>query len=261
MAAFFTFATVLVMLVVASYTAWRPSGGPAWATAVLLAASLGLIAVELFQTYIAWPIGGDGEAAALAADRRAGDKRHWLGAAALTALAVLLGAIVATSYRTIVIHGDGMVPTVSNGDRLLCRLGVDRRLLTPERLILFSCSPNSKGTTVGDHKLGRIIAVPGDTIEIRDRVYFVNGKSVRRVGPRGSELPALTIPQVVPKGLESSDAKPHAPAYVPPDCYFIVQDSVERGLDSRMLSWVELENIKGTDLFAFDRGFLPRRVE
>jgi signal peptidase I len=251
-----TFGVTLAMLLVASYAAWRPSAGPAWTAAALLAAVVILLAVELFQTCVAWP-----KQQASVDEGGPGWRAHVIGAAVLTAAAVLLGAIVATSYRTIVIQGDGMLPTVSDGDRLLCRMGVDRRKLTAGRLILFHCSPKSIVTTVGDHVLGRIIAVPGDAIEIRDGIYYVNGVGVRRAGRRGSDQPALAIPNAPAPGQGARGGKEHIPARVPPDSYFIVQDSIERGRDSRVLSWVEVDHVKSCDIFSCDRGLFPRRLE
>jgi signal peptidase I len=247
-----TFGTTLAMLLVASWTAWRPTGASAWTTLALLAASIGLIVVELFQTFIVWPAA---RSSADVVSSKGG--RHLAGAVILTAAAVLLGALIATSYRPLVIQGDAMVPTVSNGDKLYFRKGVDRTDLKPGKLILFTCSPNSIMTTPDEYMLGRIIAMPGDAIETREGIYYVNDVSVRRAGSRGQDQPALIIPEATRK----VGGREPPPARVPIDKYFIVQDSIEGGRDSRVLSWVELENIKSTELFSFQRGWLPRRVE
>jgi len=248
-----TFGVTLAMLLVASWAAWRPAAAAAWTALALLAAALVLIVVELFQTYVAWPT-----PRAMAAAPPTRGRSYVAGAVVLTAAAVLLGTLIATSYRPLVIQGDAMVPTVSNGDQLYFRMGVDRTELKPGKLILFTCSPKSIMTTPGDHMLGRIIAMPGDAIELREGIYYVNDVSVRRAGSRGPDQPALNIPEATrSRGID----KPHVPARVPPDCYFVVQDSIEGGRDSRVLSWVELENIKSTEIYSFDGGWTPRKVE
>ena len=67
------------MLLVASWAAWRPEAVSAWTALGLLAATLVMIVVELFQTYIAWPTP---QAVAAAPSKRA--RRHLMGAAVLT---------------------------------------------------------------------------------------------------------------------------------------------------------------------------------
>jgi signal peptidase I len=207
----------------------------------------------LFQTFIVWPTAADAERPVAAG------RQHLVGALILTAAAVLLGTIVATSFRVLEIKGDGMAPTALDGDRLICRMGVDRRDLKNGALILFRCSDQSRVTTAGDHMLGRIIASPGDEIEIKDGYFFVNGTSVHPAGSIGPDIPALTIPVAPQPGQEKG--RVYSPARVELDKYFVVQDSLDSGRDSRVLSWAELENIKSSQMFSLSRGFLPRRLE
>lgn len=248
-----TFGAALAMLVVASLAAWNPAASTVWTAVGLLVATLVLIGIELFQTFIAWPNSAGAERP------RATSRQPLIGAAVLTVAAVLLGTIIGTSFRTLRIDGDGMAPTALDGDRLLCRMGVDRKDLKAGTLILFSCSPQSKGTTVGDHMLARIIAGPGDELEIRDGFFVVNGKSGHPAGSIGPDLPALAVPIAPEPGRERG--RLHTPVRVETDKYFVVQDSLTRGSDSRVLSWIELENIKSCRIFTFSRGFLPQSVE
>lgn len=79
--------------------------------------------------------------------------------------------------------------------------------------------------------LHRIVAGPGDTLELRDNVLFLNGK--QRQEPYIIETP--DIPAV----------RTFGPVTVPADHYFLMGDNRDNANDSRFQGFISDEQIKG----------------
>lgn len=84
----------------------------------------------------------------------------------------------------------------------------------------------------------RIIGLPGDTIAIRDKVVYINGRAV--------DDHAYT--QRIDPGLIEGLVNPRdnfGPITVPPKSYFMMGDNRDQSLDSRFWGYVSREKIRG----------------
>jgi signal peptidase I len=118
----------------------------------------------------------------------------------LIILAVGITAVLRTFFfDTIYVASGSMEPTLAVGDHYLVNRFI-YRLHAPERgdIIVFR-SPVDEQTGF----IKRVIALPGDSIELRDKRVFLNGKALeepytvyKRAGVRleGDNLGPLTVP-------------------------------------------------------------------
>jgi signal peptidase I len=84
----------------------------------------------------------------------------------------------------------------------------------------------------------RVVGVPGDTIEIRDKTLYINGTLVDD----------QDYTQRIDPGVISRDLNPRdniGPLTVPPDSYFVLGDNRDQSLDSRFWGYVHSSKIKG----------------
>jgi len=132
-----------------------------------------------------------------------------------------------------------MAPAIEPGERLIYHRHVSQRDLKRDSVILFRLPPHAKGGSSGEMVVARVLATPDDELTIRDGHYVINGE-VSRYRPRPAER---TFPLPVP-------AYPRK-LIVPDARYFIVQDSLEAGLDSQQLDYARRMDIVSARLFHF----------
>ena len=136
-------------------------------------------------------------------------------------LILLLAAVFVLVLGVTLVHDADMEPTYREGRPVLfLRLGgVKRGDVAVLRV-------DVRWTV-----LRRVVAVPGDTVELRDGTVFVNG-----LAERGNYSITRTDPD--PGG-------PGYPLILRADEYFVLGDRRETALDSRSFGLVTMENILG----------------
>jgi signal peptidase I len=170
-----------------------------------------------------------------------------LGVLPLVVLFALLATGMLRTYRNLT---GSMDPTSSTGDRMIAmRTG----------------SVHHGDIIVFDYPLKpsvvfakRVVAVGGDTVEIRSKQLLVNGEAVAE--PYAVHLDPTIFPAIptLPEPYRSRDH--FGPYQVPRGTYFVLGDNRDRSSDSRYWGAVPGENLRGRVvlLFSWSRGF--RRV-
>ena len=83
----------------------------------------------------------------------------------------------------------------------------------------------------------RVIGLPGDRVEVRDKNVFINGQ------PLSEPYTQHVDPAVLPHQVQPRDNL--GPLTVPSDSYFVMGDNRDQSLDSRFWGYVKREKIKG----------------
>ncbi|MFL2099915.1 signal peptidase I [Desemzia sp. FAM 23989] len=138
-------------------------------------------------------------------------------------------------FAAVSVEGDSMVPTLHDNDRLILNKVAD---INRFDIVVFDAPDDP-----GKQYIKRVIGVPGDTIEVRDDVLFVNGEEVPEEYLAAEyftldesdnftddfNLSILTGIEKVPEGQ-----------------YFLLGDNRINSKDSRYFGFVEESAIVGT---------------
>jgi len=144
----------------------------------------------------------------------------------LTVLLIVLAGIFVADGR--IVPSGAMLPTIEPGDRVCVLklpyiLGAVPKL---QEMVVFT-APEEFG--VNDDLLKRVIGLPGDTVEIKDGLVYVNGVALDEpyiLEPSHRDFPQVTVPE---------------------SCYFMLGDNRNHSRDSIMWQdpFVPLSSIKG----------------
>jgi signal peptidase I len=164
--------------------------------------------------------------------------------------ALLLAVILALFIRTFIIQAfkipsGSMKPTLLIGDHILVNkfiYGVKIPFLDftivpikdPQRgdIVVFKFPEDPKKDFIK-----RVIGVPGDTVQIRNKKVYINGEAIR--DPYGNYMD----PHIIPGGAQPRDNL--SPVTVPPHSLFVMGDNRDHSYDSRFWGFVDLSAIKG----------------
>jgi signal peptidase I len=146
---------------------------------------------------------------------------------------VILAIVVALLIRAFLIQvykvdGDSMVPTLTHGDRLIVfKLIYRLRGPQPGEIVVLK-DPFDKGRDL----IKRVIAVGGETVEIRGGIVHVDGKPVR-------------------EEYRTPGVYDHGPVTVPERHIFVMGDNRMASLDSRWIGPVPFRFVQGKAVFRF----------
>lgn len=165
-----------------------------------------------------------------------------------------LALIIALAVRSSVVQAfwvpsGSMLPTIQIGDHIFVNklaYAVHLPLIGTEVFkvgdlqrndVVVFVSPVDRSTDL----IKRVIAVPGDTVEIRNKKVLVNGE------PIPDSHAHFTDSTINPNG--SRDNMP--PTQVPEGKFFVMGDNRDRSYDSRFWGFANIDDIKGKATFIY----------
>jgi len=190
-------------------------------------------------------------------------KGRWITELIVIVIIVLLiRAFVAQAYN---IPSGSMKPTLLVGDFILVNKLV-YRFSEPQRgdIVVFKypIDPNIDF-------IKRIVALPGEEVEVRNNQVFINGKPLPliEVG-RGEEngVRKVIYQEVLPEGIKHKvqfyedfpfSKRDFGPVVVPPNHYFVMGDNRDNSEDSRYWGFLPRENIVGKAFVIYFSGDVP----
>lgn len=172
----------------------------------------------------------------------------------LESLAIALVAAVAIrgfALQGFKIPSSSMLPTLQTGDHLLInklRYGIRVPLL--DAWLVRYAEPQFDDVVVFEFPLKRsedyvkrVIAGPGEVVEIRDKRVFVNGE------PRDTEHAYFADGKdgLADDGLRDN----YGPVTVPPAHLFVLGDNRDRSYDSRFWGFLPVEEVEGEAIIVY----------
>ena len=95
----------------------------------------------------------------------------------------------------------------------------------------------------------RVIGLPGETLEVRDKKVFVNGTALDE--PYAHYLQPLASPSEFHEVTSFDVRDRYGPVTVPPNQFFMMGDNRDNSQDSRYWGFLPRENIKGKSLVIY----------
>ncbi|WP_107806669.1 signal peptidase I [Nodularia spumigena] len=180
----------------------------------------------------------------------------WLAELART---VVLSIVLALGIRTFVaearwIPSGSMEPTLNGtpnqweADKII----VDKlkyRFSEPQRgdIVVFSPTKALQDEQYNDAFIKRIVALPGETVELKDGRVYINNKRLEEVNYLKSQQ-RTEIDVCTSGGQQAYLAKPET---IPPNSYLVLGDNRNSSYDSRCWGVVPRQNIIGRAVLRF----------
>ena len=150
-----------------------------------------------------------------------------------------LSAILALGIRTFVaearyIPSESMLPTLEINDRLIVdKLGY--RFKEPRRgdVVVFKPTAKLEELNFKDAFIKRVIGLPGDKVEVKERVVYVNDQPLEE------------------QYIEEQPNYEYGPVIVPENEYLVLGDNRNNSYDSHYWGFVPRENIIGQAVIRF----------
>ena len=148
---------------------------------------------------------------------------------------IIVGGVYFFLGRPFTVSGASMYPTLHNGDRMvLSKVGDIHRF---DVVILKAPDENVE-------YIKRVIGMPGDTVEMKSGVLYINGKKVDQPFINTEALAKQTV-FMDDFTLESLTGE----SKVPEGKYFVLGDNRGVSKDSRMIGFIDRSSIEGKAVF------------
>ena len=148
---------------------------------------------------------------------------------------IIVGGVYFFLGRPFTVSGASMYPTLHNGDRMvLSKVGDIHRF---DVVILKAPDENVE-------YIKRVIGMPGDTVEMKSGVLYINGKIVEQPFINTEALAKQTV-FIDDFTLESLTGE----SKVPEGKYFVLGDNRGVSKDSRMIGFIDRSAIEGKAVF------------
>lgn len=172
-------------------------------------------------------------------------KRSWTDVLKLIIILLLLVLIVRMfTFNPLIVEGPSMQPTLVNDDRII----IDKISLlfkNPDRfdIVVFH-------TTSKKNYIKRIIGLPGETIEYKNDILYINNEPVEEpfISSVKEQLPLnaryttdFSLMEDIPGGYEE----------VPEGHVFVLGDNRPNSTDSRQLGYIPVQQITGIARFTY----------
>ena len=187
-------------------------------------------------------------------------------------LILLLVVLAPTILRAYTISGPSMAPTFWFHDKVISfQAAYDIRIPYTDVVFFRVNDPDRSELVIyfdipKNHIAAkRVIGLPGDVIEMKENVLFVNGAAAdQTVLPRNeydqvpaeNDLGTLVLKEILkghpyfvtytPQAVEVSN---FGPVVVPSDQYFILGDNRDNSQDSRYIGFIKRDQIKGRIIY------------
>ncbi len=142
----------------------------------------------------------------------------------------IVSIIFACGYNINIVHGDSMYPTLHNQDVVI----TEKNFTLTRNDIIVLDKEN------GQHIIKRVIALPGETVQIIDGRVYIDG---------------VLHNDVVDISIEDAGLFAE-PQLVPDNHYFVLGDNRNHSIDSRALGSISIDEILGRVIKHFGKGEL-----
>jgi signal peptidase I len=221
------------------------------------------------RTYGKAPQGGARDDAPAAPTPAASGGSFWEGLKSLLLALALFLVLRSFVIQNFVITSGSMERTLLVGDFLMVnRVALGSRIPFTHTLIPGYSEPRRFEVIVFDppHEknlklVKRLIGMPGDTLEMREKALFINGKKmeepyVQHDGTGDEVMPWMDWQRdYVAPGVDRSAYRPTrdnwGPIVVPADHYFMLGDNRDTSLDSRYWGLLERWRLEGRAVFIY----------
>jgi len=175
---------------------------------------------------------------------------------------IVIAVILALFIRTFVVQAF-KIPTGSMENNLLIgdHLLVNKFVLGPttsrlERALLPVADVKRGDVIVFKYPeeperdfIKRVIGLPGETLEVRDKKVFINGTALDE--PYAHYLQPVASPSEFHEVTSFDVRDRYGPVTVPPNQFFMMGDNRDNSQDSRYWGFLPRENIKGKSLVIY----------